>query len=297
MTDKALVYAMFAEEKAKEIATSQKAWTSFLSTVSRVYKYHYFDQLLIHAQRPNATACAPYEVWNNRMNRYIRRGSKGIGLLDISENKTTVHYVFDISDTGERANSKQFIPWELTADNETAVHLMLSREYDIPADIPLPDQIEMISALLTRDYWNEHQKEIVDKFDGALISSYDSSEVGGAFRRAAAASIAYTLMMRCGEQVDRYFQPEDFRDVFVFNTPTTIAAVGSAVSVCCGQVLRQLERTIKEAERSHDNRLGTIGRSDLGNINLATLSAVLIDPSLNDRTRKVSCQHIRINQF
>ena len=253
MTDKALVYAMFAEEKAKEISTSQKAWTSFLSTVSRVYKYNYFDQLLIHAQRPNATACAPYEVWNNRMNRYIRRGSKGIGLLDISENRTTVHYVFDISDTGERANSKQFIPWELTAENETAVHLMLSREYGIPADIPLPDQIEMISALLTRDYWNEHQKEIVDKFDGALISSYDSSEVGGAFRRAAAASIAYTLMMRCGEQVDRYFQPEDFRDVFVFNTHTTIAAVGSAVSVCCGQVLRQLERTIKEAERSHDN--------------------------------------------
>ena len=146
---------MLAEDKAKEIATSQKAWTSYLATASRVYKYTYHDQLLIHAQRPEATACAPYDVWNNRMNRYIRRGSKGIALLDISNNKTNIHYVFDISDTGERPNSKQVIPWEITAANESAVHLMLAKEYGVPLDIPLPDQLEIISAMLTRDYWNE----------------------------------------------------------------------------------------------------------------------------------------------
>ena len=253
MTDKALAYALLAEDKAKEIATSQKAWTSYLATASRVYKYTYHDQLLIRAQRPEATACAPYDVWNNRMNRYIRRGSKGIALLDISNNKTNIHYVFDISDTGERPNSKQVIPWEITAANESAVHLMLAKEYGVPLDIPLPDQLEIISAMLTRDYWNEYQKEILSKFDGALIESYDDSEIGAAFRRAAAVSTAYTLMLRCGEPADRYFQPEDFADVFAFNTPMTIAAIGSAVSVSCGQVLRQIEKTIKEAERSHEH--------------------------------------------
>ena len=253
MTDKALAYAMLAEDKAKEIATSQKAWTSYLSTVSRVYKYTYYDQLLIHAQRPEATACAPYEVWNNRMNRYIRRGSKGIALLDISNNKTNVHYVFDVADTGERPTSRQVIPWQITAANESSIHMMLAKEYGVPIDIPLPDQLEMVSAMLTRDYWNEHQKDILSKFDGALIESYDDSEVGAAFRRAAAASTAYTLMLRCGEPAERYFQPEDFTDVFAFNTPSTIAAIGSAVSVSCGQVLRQIERTIQEAERSHEN--------------------------------------------
>ncbi len=253
MTDKALAYALLAEDKAKEIATSQKAWTSYLATASRVYKYTYHDQLLIHAQRPEATACAPYDVWNNRMNRYIRRGSKGIALLDISNNKTNIHYVFDISDTGERPNSKQVIPWEITAANESAVHLMLAKEYGVPLDIPLPDQLEIISAMLTRDYWNEYQKEILSKFDGALIESYDDSEIGAAFRRAAAVSTAYTLMLRCGEPADCYFQPEDFADVFAFNTPMTIAAIGSAVSVSCGQVLRQIEKTIKEAERSHEH--------------------------------------------
>lgn len=255
MTDKVLAYALYADQKAKEIASSQRKWTDFLHTASRMYKYNYYDQLLIHAQRPDATACASYEIWNQRMNRYIRRGSKGIGLLDTDGDELCLRYVFDVSDTGVRPNSLPVEQWRLTEENETAVAWMLSREYGIPDNIPVADQIEMISTMLTRDYWIDHRQEIgdLDKVDGTIIAAYDRDTIGAAFRRAAAVSTAYTLMLRCGEPVEKYFSPEDFKDVFDFNTPEAIATIGSAVSICCGQVLRQIEKTIRSTERSKED--------------------------------------------
>ena len=100
MNDKILYYAHLADEKARQVTQSYQSWTTFLDTVGRLYKYPYYEQLMIAAQRPDATACASYELWNARMQRYVKRGSRGIALIDTSGEEPAIKYVFDISDTG-----------------------------------------------------------------------------------------------------------------------------------------------------------------------------------------------------
>ena len=254
VTDKALAYAIFAEQKAVEIASSPAKWAAFLHTASRMYKYDYFDQLLIHAQRPDATACASYEIWNQRMNRYIKRGHKGIGLLDIKEQEMRLHYVFDVSDTGTRPNSLPVELWQLDERHEVAVIHMLSREYGVPDNIPLADQFVMIASQLANTFWHNNYRAIedLDLIDGTESVTYDRGAIGSAFRRAAAASTAYVLMLRCGEPADQYISREDMRDVMGFSSPEALATLGSAVSSATGQVLRQIERTVKSIERSRE---------------------------------------------
>ncbi len=253
MTDKALAYAMFAEQKAKEISASYRSWTSYLQTAARMYKYDYYDQLLIHAQRPDATACASYEVWNQRMHRYIRRGSKGIGLLKLGQEQARLHYVFDIADTGTRPTSVPFEPWQVNAGNETAVAIALADAYGVPDQLPLPDQLTMIAARLTRDFWQQHREHLTDNIDGSRLMEYDEGAIGSAFRRAAAASTLYTLLYRCGYEPNKLLAPEDFKDVQLFSTANTIIGIGSAVSINSGLVLRQIERTVREYERSNEH--------------------------------------------
>jgi len=254
VTDKALAYALFAEQKAVEIASSPAKWAAFLHTASRMYKYDYFDQLLIHAQRPDATACASYEIWNQRMNRYIKRGHKGIGLLDIKEQEMRLHYVFDVSDTGTRPNSLPVELWQLDERHEVAVIHMLSREYGVPDNIPLADQFVMIASQHANIFWQNNYRAIedLDLIDGTESVTYDRGAIGSAFRRAAAASTAYVLMLRCGEPADQYISREDMRDVMGFSSPEALATLGSAVSSASGQVLRQIERTVKSIERSRE---------------------------------------------
>lgn len=253
MTNKALAYAMFAEQKAQEISTSHRNWTSYLKTASRMYKYSYYDQLLIHAQRPDATACASYELWNKRMQRYIKRGSTGIGLLDIDQEHTRLHYVFDVSDTGARPGSVPVELWSMNADNETAVAIALADAYGVSDQLPLPDQLTIIVAGMIRDYWMEHREHLIGNIDGSKLMGYDEGAIGSAFRRAAAASTIYTILNRCGYEPDKLLSPDDFKDVQLFSTADTIAGVGSAVSISSGLVLRQIERTVREYERSHEH--------------------------------------------
>lgn len=253
MTDKALAYAMYAEQKAREISTSHWNWTSYLKTASRMYKYSFYDQLLIHAQRPDATACASYELWNKRMQRYIKRGSTGIGLLDIDQEHTRLHYVFDVSDTGARPGAAPVELWSMNADNETAVAIALADAYGVTDQLPLPDQLTIIVAGMTRDYWMEHREHLIGNIDGSQLMGYDEGAIGSAFRRVAAASTLYTILNRCGYEPDKLLSPDDFKDVQLFSTADTIAGVGSAVSVNSGIVLRQIERTVREHERSHEH--------------------------------------------
>ena len=119
MSEKALYYAQLAEDTARHVTGDWQRWANFLSTAGRLYKYSYPDQLMIYAQRPEATACAPYDVWNDRMNRYVRRGSKGIALLDDAGDRLRLRYVFDLADTGTRANSRA--PWLWTLEDRHAI--------------------------------------------------------------------------------------------------------------------------------------------------------------------------------
>ena len=251
MPTKAQVYAQLADETALKVTGSYLDWAAFLTTMSRLYKYSYQDQLLIHAQRPDATACAEYDLWNNTMHRYVRRGTKGIGLLVPGQQGMAVRYVFDVSDTGERHNSRQVEPWRLSEAALPVVQQMLEDAYFADASMDLADQFVHLAARQALSYWQDHNRDIIDSVDNSGLSGYDRFAIGTSFRKTAAASVLYTLQTRCGlePELDRDF----FTDLPDWNTPATVTELGKAVSTISGQVLRQIEAVVRQNERSVDH--------------------------------------------
>lgn len=243
--------AQMADHAATQITASHESWTDFLKTAARLYKYPYHEQLMIYAQRPDATACAGYELWNEKLRRYVRRGSKGIALIDASGDKPRIRYVFDISDTGGKDNSRRPFLWEYRPEHEDAVTAALEQEYEISGEKGLADQLDQIAGQLANEYWQEHQYDILHIVDGSFLEEYDEFNIGAQFRSAAAVSITYAVLSRCGLEPDEYFEHEDFLSIFDFNTPDTVAALGSAVSEQSERVLRQIEVTVKKYEREH----------------------------------------------
>ena len=255
MPSKLQAYCQMADHAAKQITGSSENWKAFLRTAARLYKYPYNEQVMIHAQRPDATACAEYDFWNERMGRYVRRGSTGIALVDVSADKPRLKYVFDVSDTGGREFPRRRFLWELEQEHFDSVTAMLERNYDVSGEDGLALQLERVAAQLADEYWNDHQRDILGIVDDSFLEEYDDFNIGVAFRNAAVVSITYSLMSRCGLEPDEYFEHEDFLSIFDFNTPPLIAALGTAVSESSQQVLRQIEVTVKnyERERSADH--------------------------------------------
>ncbi len=243
-------YSAMASYTATHLTDSWQRWTAFLTTASRLYKYPFHEQLMIFAQRPDATACAEYDLWNDTMRRYVRRGSKGIALVDNSREKPRLRYVFDISDTGLRKNSRHPFLWELRPEHEAAVAQALTERFGVPPENNLAEQLESIAAQLVSEYWVEHKRDILDIVDGSFLKDYDEFNIGVQFRNAATVSITYSLLSRCGLEPEGYFDYEDFLSIFDFNTPEAVAALGTAVSQSNQQVLRQIGITIQNYERA-----------------------------------------------
>ena len=249
MASKLQEYRRMSEEAQRQLTGSLERWQSFLATASRLYKYPYHEQVMIHAQRPDATACAEFDVWNNTMRRYVRRGSKGIALIDTSGDRERLRYVFDVSDTGTRPNSRSLNLWELREEHIPAVSSMLEKNYGVPAGESLADQLESVASQLAREYWEDNRRDILGILEDSFLEEYDEFNVGVAFRNAAEVSISYSLMLRCGLEPENYFEHEDFMSVFDFNTPETAGALGTAVSGINQQVLREIGATIRSYER------------------------------------------------
>ncbi len=250
MNQKVQSFAELAVSTAKQITSSYTKWTAFLDTAARLYKYPYHEQVLIYAQRPDATACASFDVWNGRMNRAVRRGSRGIALMDTSSGAPRLHYVFDISDTVGRDKSRRPYLWQLEDDNQEPVVQALSDQYDISADIGLEWQLESIAATLSEEYWQENQADILASVSGSFLEELDEDNIKASFCDAASVSTLYVLLTRCGLDASQTLGHEDFLSVFDFNTPAIATALGTAVSQGSEQVLRQIEITIKNFERS-----------------------------------------------
>ena len=248
MPNKAEQFAQIADQTAVRLTASWQEWAAFLTTASRLYKYPYHEQLLIYAQRPDATACAEYDLWNEKMGRYVRRGSKGIALLDDSGDRPRLRYVFDVSDTGTRPNSRRPWLWTMEPEHVIPVAAMLERQYGV-ADPDLPQQLASVAGKLADEYWFDHGQDILYNVDGSFLEEYDEFNIAVQFKSAAAVSITYALMSRCGLEPEQYFEHEDFMAIFDFNTPATIAALGTAVSQINQQVLRQIGAVIRNAER------------------------------------------------
>ncbi len=249
MPNKLQFYSEFAERTARQITGSYRSWTAFLATAARLYKYPYNEQLIIYAQRPNATACAEYDFWKDRMGRYVQRGSTGIALIDTSGYQPRLRYVFDVADTAPRDAARNFTLWEMRTEHEAKVCSMLTEQYDVPQDGGIIAQFERVADKLALEYWTEQKRDICDIVADSFLNGYDEDNIRMAFKTAASTSITYALMARCGFSPDGYFEPEDFMPVFDFNTPAAVSVLGTAVSEISQRVLRQIEITVKRHER------------------------------------------------
>ena len=252
MPNKTQEYLNLAQQTAKELTRYWENWTDYLTTASRLYKYSFADQLMIYAQRPDATACASFDIWNNRMNRYVRRGSKGIALLDQSSSVPCLHYVFDVSDTGVRRNSRDPEVWQLGPDLVQPVSEMLAREYGVYHE-RLSQQISDLTGKLVDSYWDNNSNDILDIVDGSFLMDYDEAGQEFQFKSAAAISVTYTLLERCGFEPDGYFDKDSFQAIYDFSTPDTVYTLGAAVSDISREVLRTVERAVKTTIRRRNN--------------------------------------------
>ena len=248
MSEKTLYYAQLAEDTARRLTGSWERWAGFLSTSARLYKYPYPDQLMIYAQRPDATACASYDVWNDRMNRYVRRGSKGIALLDDAGDRLRLRYVFDLADTGTRSNSRDPWLWTLEDRHRIPVAAMLERRYGTDA-ADLPQQFADAAGTLADAYWADHGQEISGILANSMLEEYDELNRGLAFKRAVTASTTFALLSRCGYAPENHFGHEEFSNIYEFNTPATVAALGTAVSESSREVLLQIAAVVRQVER------------------------------------------------
>ena len=255
MPSKTEEYLALAQRTANGLTRYWESWTDYLTTASRLYKYPFADQLMIYAQRPDATACAEFDIWRNRMNRYVRRGSKGIALLDESSGFPRLHYVFDVSDTGVRRNSRDPEVWQLGPDLVQPVSEMLAATYGISGE-RVSQQLADVAGKLVADYWDNNSGDILAIVDGSLLMDYDEAGVEMQFKSAAAISVTYTLLERCGYEPTGWFDKDDFQAIYNFSTPDSVYALGAAVSDMSREVLRNIERTVKKnirrrnAERS-----------------------------------------------
>ena len=252
MPSKTEEYLALAQRTANGLTRYWESWTDYLTTASRLYKYSFADQLMIYAQRPDATACADFDIWNNRMNRYVRRGAKGIALLDESSEFPRLHYVFDVSDTGVRRNSRDPDLWQYNDDLKRPVSDALTAAYGISHE-RVSQQLADIAGKLVADYWDNNGGDIRAIVDGSLLMDYDEAGVEMQFKSAAAISVTYTLLERCGFEPAGWFDKDDFQAIYNFSTPDSVYALGAAVSDMSREVLRQIERTVKTTIRRRNN--------------------------------------------
>lgn len=248
---KARRYADILAGAPEYVTGRQDEWKAFLTTAARNYKYPYYDQLMIYLQRPEATACAEYDFWFDTMHRYVKRGAKGIALVDNEGDSPKLRYVFDVADTGARSNSRPVWLWQMKEEYRNPVMAALECAYGVSGENQsLEAQLEQVAGRLAADYWLDYGRQICGIVADSFLEEYDEFNIGTVFRKAAQASIAYTLSVRCTEEGENQFEPEDFRDVSDFNTRQTATALGTAVSSISREVFREIERAIRDYERT-----------------------------------------------
>ena len=275
MNAKARFYSGVARETINRITANRENWTSFLTTMARNYEFTYPEQVMIYAQRPDATLCKPYEEWNTEQyRRYVKRGSKGIALFVMNQDKPYLRYVFDVSDTGVRRSSPALSTWKVTNENRPYIMEAMERIFQVPAKGILENQLENIAMQQASEYWADYKKPILDIVANSFLEEYDEYNIEVAFKTAVANSVSYAMYSRLAGNPDDYFEHEDFVNVFEFNTRQTVNALGTAVNAVSSRMFAELEKAIeayektKTIERSHDyerNDLQTSrGLSDSG---------------------------------
>ena len=247
-------------EQSLYISSSPESWMSFLKTASWMYKYNFYDQILIFAQRPNAKACASYETWNERMNRYVKRGSKGIAL--INNNAHSLHYVFDIADTRSPIH-RELRLWEIQEKDHDEVIEMLENRYDLlDHSYDFGEVLMQISQVITEDNVLDYLDPLLKYTRNSHLEYRDEFEIKTEFKRLVSSSIAFQLMNRCGIEPLTYFDKDDFNSITLFNTHETISQLGITTHDIAEMVFKDISqkareiliRTFEQPQKTKQNR-------------------------------------------
>ena len=244
--------SVLARETAKKVCRGREQWIRYLDVASRLYKYPFEDQLLIYAQRPDATACASLEMWNERMFCWVNRGAKGIALIDGESERPKLRYVFDVSDVhkARRIGKDPFI-WHLREEHKEVVLAELEHIYGSTNDaLPFENRIYEIAERIAEDFYEEAVDEVIDEAANSFLEDLDGDAVAVRFREMLVQSVGYTIMKRCGCDMTEFADDFTFDYIHEFNTLRTLSVLGSTTSELCEPVLIQIGRTIARYDRA-----------------------------------------------
>ena len=247
-----IITEMFNREILK-VAGSYEDWTSFLRCASNNFKYDFADQVLIYAQRPDANACAEIEVWNKRMNRWVNRGATGIALLDYSGNSQKLRYVFDVSDTNSYYGYEVSC-WKVKERYHDEIAQALINSFGEVAEGELESVIDDTARNMAEENVIDYISALKESADGSFLEDLDDDNIKVIFSNILSGSIGYMMMTRCGFNADDFYDFEDFKDIFNFNTPSTVILMGVAVSDIAEMGLREIEITVKNIQKNEQKR-------------------------------------------
>ena len=242
-------YTAMAAQHTAAITGSFDTWTAFLRTASRLHKYSFLEQLMIHVQRPDATACAGYDLWRDKMHRHVRYRAKGIAIISQVNGVPTLRYVFDISDTQPDANARIPYIWQYREEHQAVLSKTMEDCFSIPAYKGVPLQLATVAARFAGQYWEVYREKILQAVQNTLLQTYSEDDAGMAFQDAAAASVSYAVLSRCGLSPEQIFDTEDFTHVYECNDYESVMALGTAVSQLNDTLLRFVGGTIRQYER------------------------------------------------
>ena len=240
-----------AEMTAGDIVKNENEWTRFLTTAARLYKYPFNEQMLIYAQRPDATACASLETWNEKMNCWVNRGAKGIALIDTDSERPRLKYVFDVSDVHKaRRIGRDPNLWELKEEHKAPVLAQLEKTYGgTDVNMPFEERIMEIADRIAQDYYEELLPELNYVKEGSFLDDLDELNLGIRLRETLASSISFTLLSRCGADMDLWKDDMNFEYIHEFNNTKSLAVIGNATTEMCKPLLMEIGRTIGAYER------------------------------------------------
>ena len=234
------------EKSCHDIIQSEEAWLSFLKTSGYLYNFNFTNQLLIYQQRPDAKACTDFETWNNRMNRWIKKGSKGIALIDDDGRYTKIRYVFDIADTRSPRNRELHL-WSVKESLHKQFIDKIAKQFDMTSNNEdLGSFIKEIAKEQTGYYVDDYFKRLMKLKDGSLLESYEENELKNLYRNLLENSVAYSLMSRCDIETRFYFEADDFISIELFNTPEMLGVIGNSFQEESNSLLNVISRITKE---------------------------------------------------
>ena len=256
MATKLQMMSELAAQTTERLTQSIDNWTSFLDSAAWLYKYPFHEQVLIHAQRPDATACAPIELWNGTFRRWVNKGSKGIAIIDDSGQKPTLRYVFDVSDTNTRYNVP-FSLWQTRPEYEAQIVEELQNHFgDIGVEgADFSSAVLGIAINAVSDNYRDYYEELLKVADNSALADMSDDEISSTFMVLLMTSVAHTVFVRLGIDPAAIFHGDEYDSVTLFNSPDTIAQLGAATSDISEMVLRQIERSVRSMERQERDAL------------------------------------------